>query len=100
MVGLLKDPSLSLTRCFSRLSCTPLPLAPVLSVLMPHLFPKHFWMLCILLKTLVPDLDHLYIIGFLLIPNAIILDHTLKSMLKRQKLLSQVGAMDLKMFPV
>ena len=98
--GLLKDPSLSLARCFRRLSCTSLPLPPVLFVLMSNLFPMHFWMLCIWLKTLVPALDHLYIICSLLIPNAIILDHTSKSMLKRPKLLSWVEAMDLKKFPM
>ena len=68
-VGLLKDLSLSLTRCFSRLSCTPLPLPWVLFVLMSHLFPMHFWILCIQLKTLVPALDCLYIITFLLTLN-------------------------------
>ena len=43
-VGLQNDPSLSLVRCFNRLSCTPLPLPSVLFVLTSNLFPMHFWM--------------------------------------------------------
>ena len=99
-VGLQDDPSLSIARCFSRLSCSSLPLPSVCFVLMSNLFPMHFWMLCIQLKTLIPTLDHLCIIGFLLIPNAIILDCTSKLMLKRPKLISQVEAMNLNKFPM